>query len=86
MLTAAIEAHELRHIAYVDIPGAFLYAKCEDSVIYMLLKGKLAELMTLMEPKLYYTHVRNNTKGEAMMYVKMTKALYMMQESALWFY
>ena len=48
LLTAAIEAHELRHIACFDIPGAFLHAKCEDGNICMLLKGKLAELMTLV--------------------------------------
>ena len=36
-------------------------------------KGKLAELMMLVEPKLYRQHVRyNNEKGEAMLYVKMS--------------
>jgi len=87
LLTAAIEAHELRHIACFDIPGAFLHAKCEDGNVFMLLKGKLAELMTLVEPKLYRQHVRyDNAKGEAMLYVKMSKALYGMLKSALWFY
>ena len=57
LLTAAIEAHELRHIACFDIPGAFLHAKCEDGNVFMLLKGKLADLMTLVEPKLYRQHV-----------------------------
>ena len=66
LLTAAIEAHELRHIACFDIPGAFLHAKCEDGDIFMLLKGKLAELMTLVEPKLYRQHVwYDNKSGEA---------------------
>jgi hypothetical protein len=77
----------LRHIACFDIPGAFLHAKCEDGNVFMLLKGKLAELMTLVEPKLYRQHVRyDNEKGEAMLYVKMSKALYGMLKSALWFY
>ena len=57
MLTAAIEIHELRHVACVNIPGEFLHAKCEDGDINMLLKGKLTELMTLVEPKLYHTHI-----------------------------
>ena len=53
----------------------------------MLLKGKLAKLMTLVEPKLYHQHVRyNNQKGEAILYVKMSKALYGILKSALWFY
>ena len=38
VLTAAIKARELRHIACFDILGAFLHAKCEDGDIYMLLK------------------------------------------------
>ena len=40
-----------------------------------------------MEPKLYRQHARyDNTKGEAILYVKMSKALYGMLKSALWFY
>ena len=84
LLTAAIEAHELRHIACFDIPGAFLHAKCEDEIFFMLLKGKLAELMTLVEPKLYRQHVRyDNEKGEATLYAKISKALYGMLKSVL---
>jgi len=87
MLIAAIEGHEQRHVAYFDILGAFLHAKCEDCDIYMLLNGRLTESMTLVEPKLYHKHVQyNNSKGEAMLYVKMTKALYSILKSALWFY
>jgi hypothetical protein len=63
-LTAAIEAHERRHVACFDIPGAFLHAKCKDGDVSMLLEDKLAELMTLVEPKLYRQHVRyDNKKG-----------------------
>jgi hypothetical protein len=70
-----------------DIPGAFLHAKCKDGDVFMLLEGKLAELMTLVEPKLYHQHVRyNNKKGKAMLYVRMSKALYGMLKLALWFY
>ena len=68
LLTAAIEAHELRQIACFGIPGAFLHVKCEDGNIFILLKDKLAELMMLVEPKLYHQHIQcNNKKGEAML-------------------
>ena len=83
MLTSAIEVHELRHIACFDIPGAFLHTKFKDRDIFMLLKGKLTELMTLVESKLYRAHRRCNTKGESMLYVKVTKALHGMLKSAL---
>ena len=36
MFTTAIEAHEQRHVACFDIPGAFLHAKCEDDDIYLI--------------------------------------------------
>jgi len=53
----------------------------------MLLKGKLVDLTMLVEPKLNRQHVRYDTKkGEAMLYVKMLKALYGMLKLALWFY
>ena len=53
----------------------------------MLLKGKLAELMTLVKPKLYCQYVwYDNDKGEAMLYAKMSKALYGMLKLSLWFY
>ena len=34
-----------------------MYPKCKDGDIFMLLKGKLAELMTLVKPKLYRQYV-----------------------------
>ena len=52
----------------------------------MLLRGQLAELMVLVDPKLYREYVRYSPTGQAMLYVRMTKALYGMLKSALWFY
>ena len=56
MITAAIEAYELRRVIMLDIPGAFLHAELDEDVV-MLLKGELAEMMVLVDPKLY--RVRN---------------------------
>ena len=85
-ITAAIEAHENCNMACFDIPGAFLHADCEDENTFMLLRGQLAELMVLVDPKLYLEYVRYSPSGQAMLYVRMTKALYGMLKSALWFY
>ena len=49
LLTAAIEAHELRHIACFDIPGAFLHAKCEDGNVFMLLNS-FPSMVSYMKP------------------------------------
>jgi hypothetical protein len=52
MITAAIDAHEQRNVATIDIPGAFLHAS-NDKETFMLLKGRLAKLMVQVDPQLY---------------------------------
>ena len=52
----------------------------------MLLNGKLVELMVQVDPRLYRNYVTFNKKGEAMLYVRLSKALYGLLESALLFY
>ena len=85
-ITGAIEAHKGRKVACYNIPGTFLHADCEDGDTYMLLKDHLTELMVLVDPKLYREYVRYSDKGQAMLYLRMSKALYGMLKSALWFY
>ena len=85
-ITAAIEAHENRKVACFNITGAFLYADCKDENTFMLLRGQLAEVMVLMDSKLYCEYVRYSPSGQAMLFVRMTKALYGMLKSALWFH
>ncbi len=52
-ITGVIEAHKGRMIACFDIPGAYLHADCTgDGDKFMLLKGQLAEILVLVEPKL----------------------------------
>ena len=68
VITSAIEAHEGRHIATWDLPGAYLNTDNNEETI-MLLKGKLAELMVQVDPKLYRKYITTNKKGDAMLYV-----------------
>ena len=51
MITITINAHERRTVATIDIPGAFLNAY-NDKETFMLLRGRLAELMVQVDPKL----------------------------------
>ena len=56
MVTLAIEAKKGRDVAIIDIPGAYLHTyidKWGNEKIIMLFKGKLAELMVMVGPKLY---------------------------------
>ena len=52
----------------------------------MLLKGKLAELMVQVDPKLYQKYIITSKKGEAMLCVRLYKAFYGLLQSALLFY
>ena len=85
IITTAIDAHEERDVAIVDIPGAFLQAD-NDEFVLMLLRGKLAEMMVRMNPKIYRKYVMTGNKGQPMLYVKLNKALYGLLKSALLFY
>ena len=57
MITSVIEAKEGRDVAITDITGAYLHTtyidKWGNEKIIMLFKGKLAELMAMVDPKLY---------------------------------
>jgi len=50
MLSCAIDAKEVRHVAVTDIPGEFLHADM-DQDIHMLLEGTIAELIIKLEPR-----------------------------------
>ena len=84
-LTCAQEAHEGRCVKVVDCPGAFLKADLDDHVI-MVFRGRLAELMAEVAPKLYRKYIILGKNGEPLLYVKLKKALYGLLQSALLFY
>ena len=72
-------------MAIIDIPGAFFHA-LNDEEIYMLLRGPLAELMVMVDPYFYSQYITYDSKGHALVYVKMNKSLYVLLKSALQFY
>ena len=84
-LQSTIFAHERRHVATCDIPGAFLQADNPD-IVLMRLDGILAELMVTIAPNIYRKYITTNAKGKPVLYVQLEKALYGMMKSALLFY
>ena len=56
MITATIDAHKCRNVATVDIPRAFLHAY-NNKDTFMLLRGRLAQLMVQVDPALYRKYV-----------------------------
>ena len=80
-----MDAHEGRDVATMDIGSAYLTAENDEEVI-MVLRGKLAEMMTWVNPDLYRPYVTLSAKGVPMLYVRLSKALYGMLRAALLFY
>ena len=75
IVTTAIDEHEERDVATLDIPTAFLYADNDEHII-MLLKGKVVKLLVKLQPELYRKYIITSKNGESMLYVKLLEALY----------
>ena len=73
-ISAMLDALERHDVATVDIPGAFMQADMVGNV-HMKLEGRIADLLTELEPGLYKKYVKK-LKGKSIMYVKLKKALY----------
>ena len=84
-LTGMVDAHDKQSIAILDIANAFLHAENDEKVL-MILRGKLAEMMMQVDPIMYRKYVTYSPNGQAMMYVRLIKALYGMLRAALLFY
>ena len=67
-IIGAIEAHDGTVVAYFDNPGANLHGDCSGKEgKFMLLKGQLAELMVLIEPRLCREYVTYSSMGALML-------------------
>ena len=83
-LTCLINAPEHQKVATVDIPGAFIQADMEGKTVHMKLEGKMAELLTKLDPKLYQKYATNE-KGRTVLYVYLKKDLSGKIQAALLF-
>ena len=71
-------------MAVVEIPGAYLSAYMDDDV-FMNLGGTMVELMVASDLTLYRKYISYRKKGEALLYVRVQKALCECLKSALLF-
>ena len=62
IITSVMDAHEGRDVATADMPGAYLHKDNNQDTV-MLLRGRLAELMVQVEPKLYRKYITTSAKG-----------------------
>ena len=59
VLTCIIDAMDHRKVSTVVIPGLFMQADMEGEILHMKLEGKMAELLTKLDPKLYQKYGTN---------------------------
>ena len=84
MLSCVIDAEERRHVAFLDIPGAFMQVDM-DEVVHMRLEGKMTELLVRIDPTKYQKYVVIEN-GKPVIYVMLKKALYGTLRAALLFW
>ena len=68
-ITAAMEAHKGCNMAVIDLPGTFLPAEMDEHII-MVLMGELAQMMAMIDPKLYRKYVMTDQRGRLILYIK----------------
>ena len=78
------DANDHRDVATVDLPGAFMHANMDETV-HIKLVGKMAELLVMVDPKLYRKYVKME-HGKPVLYAKLRKALYGTLKAALLFW
>ena len=74
LIPATVNAHAERNARICDIPGDFLSADMDEDV-KMALRGRLAELMVNIAPKIYIHHVIYE-KARMFLYVTRKEVLY----------
>jgi hypothetical protein len=80
MLNAFVDAHKGRHVATVDIKGAFQKAKVrEEMELIVKMSGELLQIMCEIDPAL-------KPDDNGVVYLKCIKALYGHIEAARLFY
>jgi hypothetical protein len=84
LVTCLIDAIEKRDVATLDIPGAFMQSEMEGLVI-MKLERVMAEIILKIDPGKYKKFTVHERR-KAVVYVKLTKALYGTLQAALLFW
>jgi hypothetical protein len=85
LISATVDAHKGCDGTTIDIPGAFLSAYNDKEMITPL-KGCLAKLIVQVDPQLYCKYIIHHSNNQPLFCVKLTKAIYVLLMSALFFY
>ena len=70
--TCIIDAMDHQKVATINIHGEFMQADMEGETVHMKMEGKIAELLTKLDPKPYQKYVKRE-KGITVLYVDLKK-------------
>ena len=52
------DAIDNSHMETVDIPDAFMQTDMEGEMVYMKMLGRMVEILTKLDPKMYWKHIQ----------------------------
>ena len=79
-ITSAISASKKRYVRCYNVPSAFVNTDVDENML-MVLKGEMVEMMVHITLQIYRKHITANKKSTPVLYVKLQKALYGMQQA-----
>ena len=85
LITCAIDGYEGQDVCTIYIPGTFLQAENGEFVI-ILLRGKLAEMMVNVDPRLYRKYIFMGKGLQPMIYDRLYEVICGLLRSMLFFY
>ena len=71
-------------MAVVDLSGAFLSTD-NPYLVHMMLRGKMSDLVDMIEPQVCRKFVILKIRGKFIMYMEMAKSVYGILHSAIFF-
>ena len=71
------DAIERRHVATVDVPGAFLQTdQPDDDEVNICFEGPMVDILLQIDPELYKDKIQIVRKGKKILYARAKKAIY----------
>ncbi len=90
ILTCVIDAQEVRDIAVVDIPNAFVQTVVDeedaDRCVIVRIRGPLVNILVSIAPDVYGPYVSMNKSGHKVLIVECLNAVYGTMVAALLYY
>ena len=88
ILSCIIEAEEVRDVAVINIPNAFIQTRVEDEkdMAFIKIQGVLVDILVEIAPDIYKDYITLDSKGKKQFLVQCQNALYGKMVASLLYY